>query len=126
MKNLFVLIVFCAGFMFWCGAENFLASPGPAKRRSCNQIRQDIGQFLADILQKESKLIEKKAQLQQALCNRVGELIENDKKSFFAQASAQELQLCLQKLKSICETQEKEFAELDKSFKFISSGCQVN
>jgi tRNA C32,U32 (ribose-2'-O)-methylase TrmJ len=101
-------------FAFWCMAEDFLATPAQEKRKSLSQLRQEIVEVLATLVQQESKSIELTAQVQQELYRHIEEIAQGEKKSFFSVASREQLIQRLHTLKQRAQLNDKELTELKK------------
>jgi ATP phosphoribosyltransferase len=99
-------------FAFWCMAEDFLATPSQGKRKSLSQLRQEIVEELATLVQQESKSIELNAQAQQELYRHIENIAQGEKKAFYSKASREQLQQCLHMLKQRKEINEKQLGEL--------------
>ncbi len=114
-------LLLCLGIsgVGWLLAESFLAAP--LRRRSMQQIKQDIVELFGAIIEKESKSIELKARVQQEACLRIRTLAENDKKSFFARASSAELQAYVQRLKKAHDALDQEVRELQQLLYYIQT-----
>jgi tRNA C32,U32 (ribose-2'-O)-methylase TrmJ len=110
--KLVLLLTFA--FAFWCVAEDFLVTHPHAKRKSLSQIRQEIVETLASLVQQESKSIELQAQVQQLLYKYIEELAQGEKKSFFATASRDQLLKYLQVLNERKSLNEREHTALMK------------
>lgn len=74
-------------------ANDFIKkTPNNNKRKSSNQLKQDIGQQLADLVQIEAKITELNAQIQSKLFNQIIDLTENNKQSWFNKSKQEQLQ----------------------------------
>lgn len=103
MTNPWLKIIFLLTSMaaFWCfAADNFLAPEKPAGRRSVQQMKQELVELMADIIEGESALIEKRASIQQVLCAQMRSYARGDKKSFIGGASMGDVQKVVKLLRN--------------------------
>lgn len=105
LKIIFLLTSMAA---FWCFADNFLVPEKPLGRRSVQQMKQDLVELMADIIEADSVLIQKKASIQEVLCAQMRSYARGDKKSFIAGASMADLQKAVKLLRDEKARQVKE------------------
>lgn len=107
-----------------CKKESYYAEPKKKKQeREPRKLKEKIGQELADFIKNMHKNIEKNAQICQIASEVLQELVEQDKNNKIINANSKELQECLKELeKDNCEQQDY-LEKLDKTKKFLKSGC---
>ena len=111
-----VLVVY-----LYCAAENFVAQQ-PARRKTEGQIKQEGAELAGIFLQQLSKTIELQAKIQQALCARVTEYAEGDKKGLLAQLQGKELLDYTEQLRTACTRQEQELNNLQQIYTLVQTG----
>ena len=110
-----LLILLSGAFVFWCVAENFLVQEKSERRRTPQQVRQEIAEVMGEFLSLNVLTLTTKAQVQQELCKQIRSIAENDKDSFFKKSSLRDLQGILKMARHEKDRYEKEIA-LDKRF----------
>ncbi len=123
-KCFFILSLLGTVFVFRNNmlAENFLASR-TKRGRSPGQLKQDIMQSLANILQQECKLIELQSRIQQELCKNISGLAESSKESSLASSNRYQLQESLDKLSEIEYKNNQIINDTMGTLSFMHSGC---
>lgn len=105
-----IVVLLSSMAAFWCFADNFLApeKAKPIARRTPAQMKQELVELMADIIEAESVLIEKSACIQRMLCAHMRAYARGDKKSFIAGASMADLQKAVKLLRNEKARQVKE------------------
>ena len=104
--------------------ESFIIEP--KKKRTAQRprdLKQDIGQLLAKLLNQTSYEIEVRAKVSQEILKRLEELIDEDKNSYLNKTSSKELQECKKKLEKLEDQWKNNIEELENSLKFFKDGC---
>ena len=110
-----ILLVLVSMAVFWCLGESFLVQEKMERRKTPGQLKQEIAEVLADIVEQESAAIETKAQIQQVICKLIRSIAENDTTTTLKKAKVRDLQSLLRLIRQEKERSDKERA-LDKRF----------
>lgn len=100
-------------------SENFTVPS--QKKVSLNQVKEEIVDHLAQILDQECKSIEIQARIQQELCKKIAQLAQGNNDSYFSKASKKELVDFLNKLSKIKEDNNHRLKEFQKNLSFLIS-----
>lgn len=121
-RRVFVVVACCLG-IYLCLAENFFATQPVSRKQSLSTLKQDIGQMLAELLDKSIVLIKLKATVQQELYNRIKELTEDNKKSYLVKSNSRS-ELCSYKerLKDYNQQWDKQIQELNTLIGMLHNG----
>ena len=95
----------------WCCAESFLITHKPEKRRTAGQLKEDIVEVMAELLENQTVHIELSAQIQNVLCKHIRAIAHQDKGSSFKKAGVPDLHRLLKQLQNECERYRKECSE---------------
>lgn len=129
IKYFFILVVLMSSIVggWWCSAENFFApQPSLSRKQSASHLKQDIAEFLAELLNKSISMIRLKAGVQQELYNRIRELADNNKQAHLVKTSSkQDLVQCLEYLQKCDKQWTQQIQELTSLLHFLHDGCKL-
>lgn len=92
MKRLLFVGMLCLVVGAWCLADSFIIKEKPATRRTRQQMKQEISQLMASLIEQSSLSLEREARIQQRLCKEVRTFVEGTQDSMLNKGSIKDLE----------------------------------
>ena len=98
-----------------------MATSSKRSRATGRQLKEEIGELLADIIQQDLQIVHVKSSIDYDFATSVRALAQGDKKAVWSKVTTQELQTIVEKLKNIKHTAATQLTQLSKDAAFARS-----